>query len=271
VADYFIGDIQGCYAGLLASLAEVDFNPSKDTLWLTGDLVARGEDSLSTLKYLYNQQDSVKTVLGNHDLHLLAVANNIKKVNEKDRLGPLLKAKKLPKYLDWIRHQPLIQRLPQEAGYMSHAGLAPNMSIKKALKWDKKVRDNLASEDYVSFLPLMYGNRPNVWDKSLSDEEKLTFTISALTRMRYCYDDGTLDFVNKCAPDKASKAQGLMPWFEHQPERFDGMKWVFGHWASLMGKTGRSNIIGLDTGYVWGGQLSILHWQTGEIIKINNN
>lgn len=276
MAHYFIGDLQGCYEGLQRALAEVDFNKSKDTLWLTGDLVARGSDSLATLAYLYKHQDSVKTVLGNHDLHLLAVANKLKKPNPKDLLQPLLASPKLGKYIDWLRQQPLIQPLPKSQGYMTHAGLPPHWSAKKAVKWAGRVSDILQSKDYVEFLTNMYGNQPDNWQLCNTRQDKLRFTVNALTRMRFCTGSGSLDFSQKGSPAKLTTAyskanqQGLMPWFEFAPERFDNMTWVFGHWAALMGATQHKNVIALDTGYVWGNYLTVMKFKTRTFHRIEH-
>lgn len=270
MAHYCIGDIQGCFLGLQKALAEVEFNFSKDTLWLTGDLIARGEGSLETLQFLYKHQDSVKTVLGNHDLHFLAVANQIKSVNPKDKLEPLLTNGSLSKYVDWLRNQPLILELPKQKGLMSHAGLPPHWTYKKAQKWSNKVSAILQSEDYVNFLAGMYGNKPSNWSLCKSEDEKLRFTVNALTRMRFVSQDGSLDFEQKGSPQKGDMNK-LIPWFEFQPERFDDNIWVFGHWASLMGNSSVKNVIALDTGYVWGNYLSVLDLKSREITYVNHS
>lgn len=271
MTDYFVGDVQGCFSGLKRALELVDFSTGKDTLWLTGDLIARGPDSLKTIKFLYKNQDCVKTVLGNHDLHFLAVANGLKRVNPKDQLESLLKADKLPTYLDWLRAQPLLLALPDKSGYMSHAGLPPQWKPKLAKYWANQVESKLQHKNYLSFLPLMYGTKPSIWHDELSEPDMLRYTISAFTRMRYCYLNGELDFENKCSPYSLNEGdQGkLRPWFEFKTKRFDKNKWVFGHWASLMGKTDNHNVIALDTGYVWGKHLTILNWQSGEKISVN--
>lgn len=273
MTDYFIGDIQGCYSGLQKALAVVEFNPSCDTLWLTGDLIARGEDSLATLKFLYKNQDHVKTVLGNHDLHFLAVANGLKKVNPKDNLAPLLNSSKLPKYLDWLRQQALIVRLPDKSGYMTHAGLAPNWKPKTAKNMAQVIHDQLTAINYQKFLPLMYGNKPDTWSEQLPELDKIRFSISAFTRMRFCDRNGRLNFNQKGAPANLSDnyKEQLIPWFQYEPQRFLKHKWIFGHWASLMGSTGNDNVIALDTGYVWGNHLTILDWQRQCKINVNAN
>ncbi|QTH63671.1 symmetrical bis(5'-nucleosyl)-tetraphosphatase [Psychrosphaera ytuae] len=268
MADYFIGDIQGCFAGLQKALATVQFEHGRDTLWLTGDLIARGDDSLSTLSFLADHESSVRTVLGNHDLHFLAVANGLKNVNPKDNLQPLIDSARLPYFRDWLRAQPLLLALPDESGFMSHAGLPPLWSPKKAKKWASILQESLRSADYRQFLSEMYGNKPVKWDKNLTRQEKITFSVNAFTRMRFCTKSGELDFSNKSSP-KSSEANSLIPWFEFEPERFDTTKWVFGHWAALMGETQNPNVIGLDTGFVWGNYLTIMHWQNHQKIQIS--
>lgn len=277
MANYFIGDLQGCFDGFQRALAEVAFNHSRDTLWLTGDLIARGSDSLATMDFIYRHQDSIKTVLGNHDLHFLAVANKIKKPNPNDLLEPLLTDKNLSKYVDWLRQQPLIQALPKSQGYMTHAGLPPHWSPKKAVKWASRVSDILTSPNYTDFIAEMYGNRPNHWHKCSTEADKLKFTVNALTRMRFCNVDGALNFSQKGSPKKLgdmevkTNSEALIPWFEFEPERFEDTMWVFGHWASLMGETANSNVIALDTGYVWGNYLTIMKFKTREFSYIHSD
>ncbi len=256
MADYVIGDIQGCFDGLKRALATVEFNKSKDTLWLTGDLIARGPQSLDTLNFLYKNQDSVKTVLGNHDLHFLSVANKIKKENPKDLLTPLLTSPKLSKYINWLRCQPLLLELPDHSGYMSHAGLAPDWQVEDAIYWSQQVQDILSSKDYVKFLPSMYGKKPTKWNANLTDIDKIKYSINAFTRMRFCSLSGHLEFNSKFSPQELTD-NTLQPWFEYDKKRFNQNKWFFGHWASLMGKTNNKNIIALDTGYVWGQYLTV--------------
>ena len=271
MADYFVGDIQGCFNGLTKLLERVDFNPAIDTLWLTGDLVARGPESLQTIEYLYRHQDSVRTVLGNHDLHFLAVANGIKPDNPQDRLASLLESPRLRIYLDWLRHQPLLRALPDNSGYLSHAGLSPHWDADTAIEWAEYLAQELSAANYKNFLPRMYGNKPDLWSNSLSDQDKLKYSVSAFTRMRFCDTKGQLDFKQKVAPNAlGDELQGqLLPWFAYQGDRFEQCKWVFGHWASLMGHTNRETLFALDTGYVWGNQMTLLHWQTQEKIQVS--
>ncbi len=272
MTDYFIGDIQGCFSGLQKALATVAFNASKDTLWLTGDVIARGDDSLSTLTFIEKYSDSIRFVLGNHDLHFLALANGIKKPKKSDNLGPLLASSKCQYYADFIRQQPLVLSLPDESGYMSHAGLPPHWEAKDACFWAKQVEQELQAVSYQQLISNMYNNLPTRFGDAETHDEKLIFTINGLTRMRYCDLNGHLNFSEKSALHQQTSdhliASTLIPWFEYQPERFESMKWVFGHWAALMGNTNHNNLIGLDTGYVWGNHLTVLNWQNDERIII---
>lgn len=264
MTDYFIGDIQGCFEGLQKALANIEFSPGKDTLWLTGDLIARGEDSLATLNFLTRHESAVRTVLGNHDLHFLAVANKIKPENPKDNLSSLLNSKKLSFYCDWLRNQPLLLELPDNSGFMSHAGLPPDWDSVAAEKWASQLHNILKAQDYVELLKIMYANNPAKWTDELSHQEQLVYSVNGLTRMRYCSKQGTLDFAEKCVPSELSTYSDLIPWFEFQSFRFDDMNWVFGHWAALMGHANKDNIYALDTGYVWGNYLTVLNWQSKE-------
>lgn len=267
MANYFIGDLQGCFNGLQQALATVEFNTSKDTLWLTGDLIARGKQSLETLDYLFSHQDCVKTVLGNHDLHFLSVANKLKKENPKDLLSPLLNSPKLPKYIDWLREQPLLLPLPDNSGYLSHAGLAPDWQVEDAIYWSQQIHDILLSSNYVDFLPSMYGKKPTKWNNNLTDTDKLKYSINAFTRMRFCTQNGDLEFNSKHSPNELTD-KNLLPWFEYDNKRFKQNKWLFGHWASLMGVTNNKNVIALDTGFVWGQYLTVYNLDKNTYIQI---
>lgn len=268
MADYFIGDIQGCFNGLQNALAEIGYCSGKDTLWLTGDLVARGENSLATIEFIIKNDSHIRTVLGNHDLHLLSVAKRVKSANPKDKLQDLLSSPNIVNICDWLRQQPLLLELPDNTGFMSHAGLPPNWSIDDAKTFAKKIHKQLVHKNYVRFLQGMYSNKPDFWQRDLSVSEQLVYAVNGLTRMRYCTKEGKLDLSYKEAPNTLSPDSKLVPWFEFQADRFNDTKWVFGHWASLMGKSVNPNIIPLDTGYVWGNYLTVLNWQTKQTIKI---
>ncbi|WP_087020853.1 bis(5'-nucleosyl)-tetraphosphatase (symmetrical) ApaH [Thaumasiovibrio subtropicus] len=258
MANYIIGDLQGCFEEFDALLAQVQFHPKRDTLWLCGDLVARGEDSLQCLRKVIALGDSAKTVLGNHDLHLLATAAGFKKAKPKDKVQPILDAEDSHALLHWLSEQPLL--LEHEAFVITHAGIPPQWDIKTAKKQAQKVSDILRSERKHWLLENMYGNQPDRWQPDLSEIESLRFTINALTRMRFCYPDGTLDAECKFAPDDLPKESPLAPWFELADRKPLKKPVVFGHWAALNGKFDGPEY-GLDTGCVWGNVLTMLRWE----------
>ena len=258
---YVVGDIQGCHDQLIRLLETVKFNPKKDKLWAAGDLIARGPKSLETLEFLYSLGSAFDTVLGNHDLHLLAIANGLRKAKPSDKLAPLLQSKHLNKYCDWLRSKPLATELNQEY-LLTHAGLYPNWSSKKALKYSEEVQQILSSDNWLELIANMYGDSPNIWDKSLSGIRRWRFIINAFTRMRFVTNDLALDFACKTSPSDAPS--NLKPWFEISNKK-NKHKLVFGHWAALVGNTGNERIYALDTGCVWGNTLTILALESGKI------
>mgnify|MGYP000719140790 FL=1 len=259
MATYFIGDIQGCYSELRALLAQADFCPNKDQLWVAGDMVARGPHSLETVQYLMSLGDSVKAVLGNHDLHLLSVIHGIKPEKKQDLLSPLLSSPTLNKIVDWLRHQPLLQKLPNEEVYMSHAGISPQWTIDDAIACAKFAEKRLRSANLTKWLTRMYGEMPNDWREVDSRTDKFRFTINAFTRMRYCNSDLTLEFACKRSPQDAP--EDIKPWYLLSTETLNKSQWIFGHWAALMGHCPVPNAFALDTGCVWGGELTMLRWE----------
>ena len=257
MAIYFVGDLQGCLSELKSLLSQVNFHSSNDQLWLVGDLVARGPHSLETLRFVMSLGSSVKVVLGNHDLHLLATHAGHQKVNTKDRLDDLLAADDVNELMNWLAQQPLIRKLPNEETYMSHAGISPQWTIDEALKQASIAHQHIASKDRSYWLKEMYGDQASDWQKADSELDKFRYTINALTRMRYCYNDSTLEFQSKDKPELTQ--ENLTPWFEIV-NLTDNQRWVFGHWASLMGSCPTKNIYALDTGCVWHNHLTMLRW-----------
>lgn len=255
MANYFIGDIQGCFDELQALLEVIAFTPECDTLWFTGDLVARGPKSLETLRFVRSLGPAAHTVLGNHDLHLLAVAAGIKPVNKADHLAPLLDAPDRQSLIDWLRQQPLLIHLPEHQLLLCHAGIPPQWDLATAIACARAVEARLRAPDYLSLITQMYGNEPRRWHPGLSPIDQCRFTINSLTRMRFCHADGSLDFNEKCAPG-AQRDPALAPWFEHQGHCLEQVRIAFGHWASLLGHSTHQNAIALDTGCLWG------HWLT---------
>ena len=267
---YVIGDIQGCYDGLRRVLDKVEFDETNDKLFAVGDLVARGEDSLSTLRFLKSLGSQFSSVLGNHDLHLLAVVNGIRKAKKSDKLDPLLNASDLNELVDWLRQFPLAMNL-DENSVMVHAGLYPKWSIDECVSLSDEISNILKSDDYASFLSKMYGNTPDKWSDKLEDDERLRFIVNACTRMRFVHTDGTLDFDNKSHPSTVSNTANstLKPWFEVENTKLTAsQRVIFGHWAALSGNTNNSQFVGLDTGYVWGQSMTLLNLDTSTLVSV---
>jgi len=261
VSTYVVGDIQGCLQPLKRLLRQVDFTPGRDVLWSVGDAVNRGPKCLNTLRFLYRMRDSLVMVLGNHDLHLLAVAAGVRPPNRSDTLDKILQSPDREELLNWLLHRPLIHH---EHGYtMVHAGIPPQWSIKKAMKRAREVEHVLRSPDCLAFLKQMYGNEPNVWSKELIGMPRLRVITNYLTRMRYCTSDGVLDLESK-GPSPNLGKQKVSAWFSHPGRKTAGDRILFGHWASIEGHTDSPNAIGLDTGCVWGGALSLLELESGQ-------
>lgn len=266
---YLVGDIQGCYSELIALLKQVSFNPKVDQLYVAGDLVARGPDSLATLRFIKSLNDSAKIVLGNHDLHLLAVYAGIKKVKKQDQLSALLDAEDIDELMNWLAKQPLLQKIGNDNAYMSHAGISPQWTLTEAIEQASFAHQRLSSNNRNMWLSSMYGEKPNNWKEAKSEIEKFRYTINAFTRMRYCYMNKNLEFDKKSTPETltSNKQQSnatLLPWYELS-STIDEIPWVFGHWASLMGECSHQNIYPLDTGCVWGNHLTILRWHDKRI------
>lgn len=258
---FAVGDLQGCREPLERLLDDVKFNPKKDELWCVGDLVNRGPDSLGTLRLLYEMRDSIKVVLGNHDLHLLAIAYGQKKPKGHEELLNIVEAKDGKTLLKWLRQQPLFYWDQERDIAMSHAGLPPMWSPKKAVKRSQEVEAVLQSPDHKAFYAAMYGNEPDTWDKSLEGMERLRVIVNYFTRMRFIGPEGQLELASKEGTGAAPK--GCRPWFEF-PNNLKGTQLLFGHWAALEGLFNHPDVIGLDTGCVWGGDLTMINVDSGK-------
>lgn len=254
-----VGDVHGCFQELQAVLQQADFNPQQDTLWLTGDLVARGPDSLNVMRYVRSLGDSARIVLGNHDLHLLAIYAGISRNKPKDHLTELLQADDCDQLLNWLRKQPILQVDEEKKLIMAHAGITAQWDLETALMCAREVESILSSDSYPLFLDAMYGDLPNSWDERLSGLARLRYSTNVLTRMRYCYPNGALDMICKESPSKAPYP--LKPWFDVPSELNQNYSIAFGHWAALNGKGTPDNIYALDTGCCWGGELTLLRWE----------
>ncbi|MFH4414256.1 bis(5'-nucleosyl)-tetraphosphatase (symmetrical) ApaH [Vibrio diabolicus] len=261
MATYIVGDIQGCVDELQRLLEQVSFSAKKDQLWLAGDLVARGPKSLETLRFVKSLGKSATVVLGNHDLHLLAVAHGIKKVKDKDRTAPIFTAPDKEELLAWLAQQPLMAE--HDEFVMCHAGISPQWNLKTARKCAREVERIIQSEELPWLLKNMYSNQPDSWHDSLQGLDRYRYIINAFTRMRFCFPDGRLDMDCKLPPQQVSGNE-LIPWFD-VPQRVHLNKTVlFGHWAALQGHVDEE-IIGLDTGCVWGGSLTMIRWDDKKI------
>ncbi len=253
MATYAIGDIQGCYSSLRRLLDKCRFDPARDRLWLVGDLVNRGRQSLAVLRFVKSLGARAITVLGNHDLHLLVVAAGHVKPHRADTLAAILRAPDRDELLDWLRRRKMMHA---GAGYaMVHAGLLPQWSIAKALKLAREVEAALRGDDCDDFLRNMYGNRPARWRDDLTGIKRLRVITNVMTRLRICTVDGKMEFKHKGKPFNLPR--GYMPWFSVPRRRSRGTPVICGHWAALGLYTG-SNVFALDTGCVWGRELSAL-------------
>jgi bis(5'-nucleosyl)-tetraphosphatase (symmetrical) len=260
---YAVGDLQGCLDPLKCLLERVAFDPARDKLWLVGDLVNRGPQSLETLRFLFAMREAVVCVLGNHDLHLLAAANNIERLKKGDTLREILEAPDRDELLDWLRQQKLLHYDAERDIVMVHAGIPPQWSLKKALRCAEEVEEALRDDArLLPFLDGMYGNEPNRWDSDLKGVTRLRVITNYFTRMRFCKADGTLDLKTKEGMDSAPP--GYAPWFSYKQRKTRGQKIIFGHWAALEGRCDEPGITALDTGCVWGGAMTLLNVDSGE-------
>jgi len=262
MAVYAIGDLQGCYDEFCQLLEKLHFDASQDTLWLLGDLVNRGPKSLETLRHVKSLGNSAITVLGNHDLHLLACAEGVKKTQDSS-MQEVLKAKDRDDLLDWLRRQPLLHH-DNKLGYtMVHAGLPPQWDLAVAQSCAEELQAVLRSDNYRQFLHHMYGDQPALWSDELQSWERLRFISNAFTRLRYCDNRGYMDMQEKGIPGK--QPNHLLPWFDVPTRLSRHLKILFGHWSTLaLSKINSDNIFPLDTGCVWGLRLSAMQLDTNE-------
>ena len=256
MATYAVGDLQGCLQPLKCLLERVNFNPAVDRLWLVGDLVNRGPESLETLRFLYSIRQSLVCVLGNHDLHLLAAWHNVERLKKSDTLREIIEAPDADQLFDWLRQQKLLHYDEARGIAMAHAGIPPQWTLGQALGLAAEVEEVLRDDGRLKlYLDGMYGNEPNKWSKNLTGVERLRVITNYFTRMRFCTAEGKLDLKSKEGLGTAPK--GYKPWFAHKDRRSRHVKIIFGHWAALEGRADAPGVIALDTGCVWG--LSLIH------------
>ena len=269
MATYAIGDVQGCYRELRSLLRECGFDARRDRLWFVGDLVNRGPSSLDVLRFVADLGDRARTVLGNHDLHLVASARGIRPLRAKDTFHDVLDAADGDALIDWLRDWPMAHRDPELGFVMAHAGIAPAWTIDDALAHGAELSRALRAPDHRRLLSGMYGNEPDEWRSSLTGLDRLRFITNAFTRMRYCHRGGRLDFSETRPPGVQDSS--LTPWFTLRDADADGTRIVFGHWATLQLHAALPrdlHVRHVDTGCVWGGTLTALRLEDDRAFSV---
>ncbi|HIG40102.1 MAG TPA: symmetrical bis(5'-nucleosyl)-tetraphosphatase [Gammaproteobacteria bacterium] len=278
MSTYALGDIQGCFDELQLLLRSINFDEHHDELWFVGDLINRGPKNLETIDFVMSLP-RVKVVLGNHDLHFLAVATGHHAVTRSDTLDDLLQAPHLKKIIDWMRHLPLIVRNETLGCTMVHAGIPPIWTVDEAIEFGSEVSQVLGSDRYNDFFTHMYGNQPSTWSDQLEGWDRLRVITNYLTRLRYCTNDGEMELTHKAEiqPD------GFSPWFtfplvDNQPDQEGQLQQplqqrrdtiLFGHWAAIEGITHQPGIIALDTGCVWGRELTAYRLEDQQFFSVS--
>jgi bis(5'-nucleosyl)-tetraphosphatase (symmetrical) len=255
MARWAIGDVQGCAEELAELIGLIGFNSDRDQLWFVGDLVNRGPQSLETLRLVRSLGDNACCVLGNHDLHLLAVALVGAKLRKSDTLNEILDAPDRDTLIEWLTQRPLAHYQPAQGDLLLHAGVVPQWSVAETLKLAGEVQNSLRT-DPCALLSAMYGDQPDRWQPSLQGMDRLRFTVNVLTRLRFCAPDGRIDFKQKGKPDSAPAP--WIPWFKAPRRASSGVRIIFGHWSAL-GFYRADQVVALDTGCVWGGTLTALN------------
>ncbi len=271
--NYVIGDVQGCFEALKALLKEIQFDPDQDFIWFAGDLVARGENSLGAIRFIKKLVDRnvAATVLGNHDLTLLASARGIKEINEKDNIRDVINALESDDLIDWLRKQPLCL-FPNDQTILTHAGIPLNWTAEQTDALAKEVQAVIGHEDFEivdEFLTEMYGKKPDLWSDDLEGNARLRCITNYLTRMRLTNAEGRLEFSFKDSLEDPMP-EGFKPWFEFDSQAAKTHQIFFGHWAALQGKTISDKIQNVDGGCVWGNQLMAYRLEDQTMFAVDN-
>jgi len=254
MAVWAIGDIQGCYTAFRQILDKIHFDPKVDTLWVAGDLVNRGEGSLETLEYLFSIKESVQIILGNHDITLIAIYYGLKKSNP--TLDPILNSPNAFKLIEWLRHQKFLH-VDYQLGYcMAHAGIFPQFDLGMAMHYAKGLEMKLQGDNVKVWLEDMFSHGVDRLDKKTSEVDRDRYVISTFIRMRFCDEKNHLNFKQKGKPTESLRMEGLRPWFECERKSKIDLKIIFGHWSTL-GFYHDENVLGLDTGCLWGEKLTV--------------
>jgi len=260
VTRYAVGDLQGSLPPLQCLLQRVGFDPDRDQLWLVGDLINRGSDSLGSLRFVKELGDSARVVLGNHDLHFLAIALGTRELGRHDTFADILNAGDREPLVAWLLQQPLMYSDPSGDYHMSHAGIPPQWSIKQASGYAAEVEQVLRGDNAVDFFEQMYGDSPDLWHEDLSGYPRLRLITNYFTRMRFCTAAGKLDLQHKQLSHPDTQ---YAPWFSHRG-RSENAHIIFGHWAALEGQADAAHVYALDTGCAWGGSLTLFNLDNGE-------
>jgi len=255
-----VGDIQGCFELLLDLLRQA---ATDEPLIFVGDIVNRGPRSLAALRFVKSLGDRATALLGNHDLHLLAVAAGIRPMHTDDTLQEVLDAPDRDELLDWLRARPLAHA--EGGALFVHAGVLPQWTVAQTVALAEEVQARLRANDYRNVLAAMYGNRPARWDESLTGADRTRCVINALTRLRFVDRSGAMDL--KVKEGAGAAPPGYMPWFDHPQRATRGIPVIFGHWSTL-GLMVRDDAICLDTGCVWGGRLTAMRWPDRSLIQV---
>ncbi|MEE4244332.1 MAG: symmetrical bis(5'-nucleosyl)-tetraphosphatase [Kangiellaceae bacterium] len=259
---YAVGDLQGCFVSLLNLLDKLNFNWDKDKLWLAGDLVNRGPQSLDTLRYLHQHRERVRVVLGNHDLHMLAIAEGVRRPGNKDNLSAITDYTHNRDLIDWLISQPLARYSKKYQTLMVHAGVAKQWSLKQTLALSDEISEVLQNKKTRRpFLSGMYGNQPDQWSDDLIGTDRHRVITNIFTRMRFCDHNGKLNLTAKSKPYRPPK--GCLPWYKLPLKIKNNVRIVFGHWAALEGRLANERFQAIDTGCVWGGKLTAVNLKTG--------
>lgn len=270
MSTYAIGDLQGCYSELQDLLNKINFDETNDQLWFVGDLVNRGPVSLQTLCFVKSLGNSAKVTLGNHDLHLLAVANNVRKPHRKDTLDEILNANDSDELLEWVRHQSLLVNDPELNFTMVHAGLPPQWSMGQAKELAQETELFLQSDQFSDFINHMYGDKPDIWSDTLKDDDRHRFIINAFTRIRYIDKNGKLNIKESGAP--GTQDESLTPWYALRSRKTINDKIIFGHWSTVHLGNEKNfkqyNVYPLDTGCLWGGSLTAMRLEDEKIFSV---
>jgi bis(5'-nucleosyl)-tetraphosphatase (symmetrical) len=263
MATYAIGDVQGCFEELTALLGTIGFDRNRDRLWFVGDLVNRGPASLATLRFVRDLGERALTMLGNHDLHLLAVAHGFAKLRADDTLAEVIAAPDRDSLLEWLRHRPMLH--VETNHVLVHAGLLPQWEISKAKALAEEVEAELRGHRYLEFLSHLYGSRPDRWSEGLRGMERLRVIVNAMTRLRFCTAEGVMEFSSK--GESEASPPGYFPWFEIPGRKSANHTVICGHWSAL-GLRIAPNLIALDSGCVWGGALSAIRLEDRRVYQV---